>query len=124
MQKTGFHDFSNKVQEYTSVMSFDQKLEFYQEQTKDSNKPKGNGNTYPDLHIQWRLDDLNQGDEMPRLVSIEPNEDRAFDYWLIHDRTNGATHEIVIKPNELGEYDISELIEYISERVNNERFDW
>lgn len=97
---------------------------FYQEQTKDSNKPKVNGNTYPDLHIQWRLDDLNQGDEMPRLVSIEPNEDRAFDYWLIHDRTNGATHEIVIKPNELGEYDISELIEYISERVNNERFGW
>ncbi|MCU0104716.1 hypothetical protein N7603_03505 [Acholeplasma vituli] len=97
---------------------------FYQEQTKDSNKPKVNGSTYPDLHIQWRLDDLNQGDEMPRLVSIEPNEDRAFDYWLIHDRTNGDTKEIVIKANELGEYDISEFIEYISERVNNERFDW
>lgn len=99
-------------------------IAFYQEQTKDSNKPKVNELPYPDLHIQWRLDDFNPGDEMPSLVSIEPNEDRAFDYWLIHDRTNGDTKEIVIKANELGEYDISELIEYISERVKNDRLDW
>ena len=90
---------------------------FYQEKTKDSNKSKINGNTYPDLHIQWRIGDhVEQTDYAPGCVRIDSDEDAAFDYWLLQDRTNGSTKEITIKPNEFGEYDIRELVNYIGER--------
>ena len=84
---------------------------------KTLNELKDNESKYPDLYIQWRIGDHeSQTMEPPLLVSIENNEEAAFDYWFIQDRTNGSTDEIIIKANENGEYDISELVDHIGSR--------
>lgn len=106
---------------YTStykVMDAKNDIEFI---NKTLNELKDNESKYPDLFIQWRIGDHeSQTMEPPLLVSIENNEDAAFDYWFIQDRTNGTTHEIIIKANENGEYDISDLVDYIGSRWTSE----
>jgi hypothetical protein len=84
---------------------------------KTLNELKDNESKYPDLFIQWRIGDyVEQTDYAPGCVRIDSDEDAAFEYWLLQDRTNGSTKEITIKPNEFGEYDITELVNYIGER--------
>ncbi|MDG0888773.1 hypothetical protein [Paracholeplasma manati] len=90
-------------------------IKFYQDKVKL--QASDGESKYPDLFIQWRIGDHeSQTMEPPLLVSIENNEQAALDYWFIQDRTNGSTHEIIIKANACGEYDVSELVDYIGSR--------
>lgn len=89
-------------------------IEFIVKTLKELKRKKSK---YPELIIQWRIGDYTeQTDYAPGCVRIDSDEDAAFDYWLLQDRTNGSTKEITIKPNEFGEYDIRELVNYIGER--------